>query len=68
MHMLSKDDLTSEELETLRRSRTSTTVVPANGKCKQTREAQEIVYDLDLFVTVLLLSDTPCSSITWKLC
>ena len=31
MHMLNKEDLSSEELEALRRSRTPTTVATANG-------------------------------------
>ena len=37
MHMLSKKDLSSDEMDTLRRSRTRTTVVTANGECRQTR-------------------------------
>ena len=35
MHLLSKRDLSSDELDTLRRSRKPTT--PRMGKCKQTR-------------------------------
>ena len=53
MHMLSKKVLSSHKMETLRRSRIPTTVVPANGKCKRTRrklqtneEAQVYVHDL----------------------
>ena len=38
MHMLSKRDLSSDELETLRRSRAPTTVVTAMETCKQTRK------------------------------
>ena len=34
MRMLSKKDLSSEELETLRKSRVTTTVVTVNAKCK----------------------------------
>ena len=58
MHM-SKKDLRSEELETLRRSRIFRTVVTASGDVQTNEEAQVYVYDLDLFVTVHLLSDTP---------
>ena len=51
-HMLSKKYLSSAELETLRKSRNPTTVVTANGKAQTNEEAQENVYDFDLFVTV----------------
>ena len=59
MHMLSKKDLRSEELETLRRPRTPTTVGTANGEAQTNEEAQVFVHDLDPFVTVQLLEDTP---------
>ena len=44
--MLSKKDLSSEELETLRRSRTPTVVVTANGEVQTNEEAQVYVHDL----------------------
>ena len=53
MHMLSKKDLSSDELDTLRRSRILTKVVTANGEVQTNEEAQENVHDLNLFVTVL---------------
>ena len=59
MHMLSKMVLSSDELETLRRSRIHTTVVPTNGEVQTNEEAQVFVHDLDLFVTVQLLDDRP---------
>ena len=43
--MLSHMDLSSEELEALRRSRTSTTVATASGEMQTNEEAQENVYD-----------------------
>ena len=58
-HMLSKKDLSSDVMDTLRRSRTPTTVVTANGEVQTNEEAQVYVYDLDLFVTVQLLDETP---------
>ena len=58
MHMLSKKDLSSDEMETLRRSRKPTTVVTANGEMQTSEEAQVRVHDLDLFVTVQILDDT----------
>ena len=78
MHMLSKKDLRSDEMDTLRRSRNPTTVVTANGELQTNEEAQVYVHDLDLFVTVLLLEETlavpslgePCAehgcSYEWK--
>ena len=64
MHMLSKKDLSSSEMDTLRISRIPTTVVTANGEVQTNEEAQVYVHDLDLFVTVQLLD--AYSSITWK--
>ena len=59
MHVLNKNDLNSADMETLRRSRTPTTVVTADGEVPTSEEAQVHVHDLDLFVTVQLLDDTP---------
>ena len=68
MHMLSKKDLSSDELESLRRSRNPTTVVTANGEVQTDEEAQENVNDLDLFLTVQILGDTPAVLSLGKLC
>ena len=59
MHMLSRKELSSDEMETLRRSWNSTTVVTATGEVQTNEEAQVYVHDLDLFVTVQILVDTP---------
>ena len=45
-------------METLRRSRTPSGVVTANGEVQTNEEAQVYVHDLGLFVTVQLLEDT----------
>ena len=58
MHMLSKKDLRSGELETLKRSRFTITVVTANGEVQTNEEAQLYVHDLHIFVTAQLLEDT----------
>ena len=68
MHMTSKKVLSSDEMETLRRSRITTTVVPANGEVQTNEEAQVYVHGLDLFVTVQLLDDTPAVLSLGKLC
>ena len=68
MHMLRKRDLSSGELETLRRSRNSMTVVTANRDVQTNEEAPAHVHDLHLFVTVQLLEDSPAVLSLGKLC
>ena len=68
MHMLSKKDLRSDEMDTLRRSRTPATVVTANGEVQTNEEAQVHVHHLNLFVTVQLLEETPAVLSLGKLC
>ena len=47
MHTLSKSDLSSDEVDTLRRSRTLVTVVTASGEVPTNEEAQVYVRNLD---------------------
>ena len=68
MHMLSKKDLSSAELDTLRESRNPTTVVTANWEVQTNEEAQVYVHDLDLFKTVHFLEDTLAVRSLGKLC
>ena len=58
MHMRSRKDLNSADLETVRVSKSPTTVVAANGEV-QKEEATVYAKELDLFVTMKLLEDTP---------
>ena len=58
MHMLSRKDLNSAELETVRVSKSPTSVVTANGEVLTREEVTVHVKELDLFVTVKLLEDT----------
>ena len=58
-HLEQKKDVSSNELDTLRRSRDPTTVVTTNVEVQTIEEAQVYVQDLDLFVTVELLDETP---------
>ena len=55
MHLVSKRDLISAELGTMRTSRSPTTVMTANGEVQTREEATVYVKELDLFVTVMLL-------------
>ena len=68
MHMLSKKDLNSDEMDTLREVQTPATVLIANGKVQTNEEAQVHVQDLDLFVTVQLFEETPAVLSLGKLC
>ena len=68
LYMLSKRDLRPVEMDTLRRFRTPTTVVTANGEVQTNEEAQVHVHDLGLFVTVQLLEEPPAVLSLGKLC
>ena len=59
MHLVSKRDLDSAELETMRTSTSPTTVMTANGEVQTREEATVYVKELHLFVTVMLLEETP---------
>ena len=68
MHMFSKKDLNSAELETTRTSKSPTTVMTANGEVQTREEATENLKELDLCVTVMLLEETPAVLSLGKLC
>ena len=68
MHTVSKKDLISAELETVKVSKSPTTVVTANGEVQTREEATVYVKELDLLVTVMLLEDTPVVLSLGKLC
>ena len=68
MHMVSEKDLNSAELQTLRTSRSPTTVMTANGEVRTKKEATVYVKQLDLFVTVMHLEETPAVLSLGKLC
>ena len=59
MHMLSRKDLSSAELETVQVSKNSITVTTANGEVQTNEEATVYVKELELFVNVKFLEDTP---------
>ena len=61
MHMLSRKDLHSAELDTVKESRKPTTVITANREVQTKEEATVYVNDRDLFVTQQILEDTPQS-------
>ena len=57
--MLSKKDLNSAEMESVRLQRRRTTLITANGSVDIDEEATVCVKDVDLFVTAQLSDDTP---------
>ena len=68
VHMVSKRDLNSAELATMRTSKSPTTVMTANGEVQTREEATVYVEQLDLFVKVMLLEETPAVLSLEKLC
>ena len=68
MHMLSRKYLNSAELETVQVSQSPTTAITANGEVQTKEEATVYVKELNLFVTVKLLHDTPAVLSLGKLC
>ena len=68
MRMVSKKDLNAAELETMRTSRSPTTLMKANGEVLAKEEATVYVRVVDLNVTVMLLENTPAVLSLGKLC
>ena len=68
MHMVNDKDLNSAEFATMRTSRSPTTVMTANGEVRTNKEAKIYVTQLDLFVKVMLLQETPAVFSLVKLC
>ena len=68
MHMLSRKDLNSAELEPVRVSKSPTTVVAASGEVQTKEEATVYVKEFDLFVTVKHLEDISALLPLGKLC
>ena len=59
MHMVSRKDLNSVEMEIVRVSKSPTTVVTASGEVPTREEAPVCVKQVDLVVKVMLLEETP---------
>ena len=66
MHKVSRKDLNSAELDTVKVSKNPTTVMTANSEVQTKEEATVYVREMDLFVTVMLLEDATGSSFTWR--
>ena len=68
MHMISKKDLNSADLETVTTSRSPTTVITANDEVQTNEEATVYVKELGILLTMKVLKDTPAILTLEKLC
>ena len=59
MHMISKKDLSNAEMDTLTKSCSPTIVITANGEVQTHEEAIVYVKELDIFLTMKVLENTP---------
>ena len=68
MHMISKKDLSDAEMDTLTKSCSPTIVITANGEVQTHEEATVYVKELDIFLTMKVLDNTPAVLSLGKLC
>ena len=68
MHMISKKDFSDAEMDTLTKSCSPTIVITANGEVQTHEEATVYVNELDTFLTMKVLENTPAVLSLGKLC
>ena len=68
MHMISKKDLNSAEIDTLTKSCSPTIVITANGEVQTHEEAIVYVKELVIFLTMKVFDNTPAVLSLGKLC
>ena len=68
MHMISKKDLSDAEMDTLTKSCSPTIVITANGEVQTHEEAIVYVKELDIFLTMEFLENTPAVLSLGKRC
>ena len=68
MHMISKKELNSAEMGTLTKSCSPAIVMTANGEVQTHEEATVYVKELDIFLTMKVLENTPAVLSLGKLC
>ena len=68
MHMISKKDLSNAEMDTLTKSCSPSRVITANGEVQTHEEAIVYVKELDIFLTMKVLDNTPAVLSLGKLC
>ena len=68
MHMISTKDSNDAEMDTLTKSCSPAIVITANGEVQTHEEATAYVKELDIFLTMKVLENTPAVSSLGKLC
>ena len=68
MHMISKKDLNSAEMDTLTKSCSPTIVITANGEVQTHEEATVYVKECEKILTMKVLEDTPAVLSFGKFC
>ena len=68
MHMISKKDLSDAEMDILTKSCSPTIVITANGEVQTHEEAIVYVKELDIFLTMKVLNNTPAVLSLGKVC
>ena len=68
MHMISKKDLSDADMDSLTKSCSPTIVITANGEVQTHEEAVVYVKELDIFLTMKVLENTPAVLSLGKLC
>ena len=68
MHRISKKDLSDAEMDSLTKSCSPTIVITANGEVQTHEEATVYVKELDIFLTMKVLENTPAVLSLGKLC
>ena len=68
MHMISEKDLSDAEMDTLTKSCSPTIVITANGEVQTHEEATVYIKELDIFLTMKVLENTPAVLPLGKLC
>ena len=68
MHMISKKDFSDAEMDILTKSCCRTMVITANGEVQTHEEATVYVKELDIFLTMKVLENTPAALSLGKLC
>ena len=66
--MISEKDLSNAEMDTLTKSCSLTIVITANGEVQTHEEATVYVKELDIFLTLIVLENTPEELSVGKLC
>ena len=68
MHMISRKDLSKSEMDTLTKSRSPTIVITANGEVQTQEEATVYVKEVEIFLTMTVLDNSPAVLSLGKLC